>query len=398
MKRKLLQLACTIAHADIDLAETANPIDRITIQSNAVMLLLIATLALVAWYAFFSTFLAPSVAASLATLMAAIIFMLDRAMAASDWELAGVLASRPPSPTYWVKLATRVAVAYVLALATAQGAALVFCGDAIRERLQREQTQANAPLLKEYADRIEGQRVARIGIVEREIAALRDEQARVQKSLLTSDLQVQRLRDDAANAAVEKQRQLDGGVVGYAAGDGKLYRGAAALHATATASAKSITAESRLATERYDSLTAAIQARAKAIDAINDHVAKLLKEGELSLRKDDRWVPMNDGPLKRWTALEALRADPETGPAVRSFSNIATAVLMVLELAFLAMKCLFSPASVYLVELTAKTKLNAYRADALFARELAAVQADAALNAAATSQARGAQRPIRIVA
>lgn len=396
--RKPLQLACIVAHADIDLAESANSIDRLTIQTNAIMLLLIATLALVAWCAFFSTFLAPSAALALAMLVAAIIFMLDRAMAASDWELAGVLASGSPTATYWAKLAVRVAVAYVLALATAQGAALVFCGDAIRERLQREQTLVNAPLLKEYVDRIERQRVADVGAIEREISALRDEQIRIQKSLTASDSQVQRLREDAANAAVEKQRQLDGGRVGYAAGDGKLYRGAAALHATATASAKAMAVEARQAMERLDSVTVAIQARATAIEARNDRATKSLKESETNVRKDDRWVPLNDGPLKRWIALEALRSDPEAGAAVKSFSTLATSVLMVLELAFLAIKCLFSPASVYVVELVARTKLSAYRADARFARELAAVQAQAAVQAAAAPQEGGVKRPLRIIA
>ena len=79
------------------------------------------------------------------------------------------------------------------------------------------------------------------------------------------------------------------------------------------------------------------------------------------MRQDSRWTPERKDPLSRWMALEALRHDPAMGATVAKFDLTAKATLITLELAFLMIKLFLSPASVYVVRLTRRTKEEAAR-------------------------------------
>lgn len=107
---RLMRFACRIARADYDLASISNHFDRMTIVANAALLLALAVLATIAWTAFWASFLPLAAALPLGLLVGAIIFGIDQAIAASDWELAGVLRIEAPDNAYWFKASARLVV------------------------------------------------------------------------------------------------------------------------------------------------------------------------------------------------------------------------------------------------------------------------------------------------
>ena len=57
LNERWMRLACVVAGADHDLLRDANAIDRMTVGGNATVLMLVGTLAVTAWSAFFASFL-----------------------------------------------------------------------------------------------------------------------------------------------------------------------------------------------------------------------------------------------------------------------------------------------------------------------------------------------------
>ena len=116
-------------------------------------------------------------------LIGAIVFMLDRAMCVSDWSLTGVLRSGRPSLGFYLKVAGRVAVAMLLAIATASGVVLALCAGAIDQHMRLERQTRNQPVIDEVAAAKREVRARVTGPLAAELEVLHAERVRLQRTL-----------------------------------------------------------------------------------------------------------------------------------------------------------------------------------------------------------------------
>ena len=355
---RLFRAVCHFAGAHPDVATESNSFDRGAIAWQAFSLALATTLALVAWAAFFATFLPVASAVGLALLVALFVFTLDRAMLSSDWTLSGILKQGRPAPEWWFKLLIRVGVAYVLAQATASGALLWVFSGAIEGRLQRDRTATNAPLVQEFEARKAAERHRVLEPVQSELAALQRER----EELMRMNRDVTRVRNEsraqARTAANEVGRELDG-YGGRAAGAGPRWREAGRAEEAAAQVARQAEHEAAQNRARIEQLAPLIEARGRELRELSARQAARDEVLDAQMKADPRWVREQRDPLSAWIGLGKLREDPEYGPTASDFSLLMTTVLLVLELSVLATKTVFSPPSVYMVRLIERTKREA---------------------------------------
>ncbi len=361
MGTRLFRGVCYFAGAHPDVALESNRFDQATIAFQAFALTLATVLAVVAWGAFFATFLPVLAALPLGLLVALFVYSIDRAIVASDWTLAGVLADGPPSRSWWGKVAFRIAFAWVLAQATAAGAVLWLFAGAIETRLQQDRAVANAPLYRELEAKLQAERDALLGPVQTELAALQRERDALQQETTQTVATRNGSRALARTAANEAGRELDG-YGDRLAGAGPRWR--EALRAEENAQAVAQEAEQELAANRarLAKLTPAIEARTQEAQQLAERLGQREAELRTGMVSDPRWVQAQRDPLSAWIGLAKLKAEPEYGAAAQSFDWLMTLVLFALELSVLFVKIAFAPPSVYLVRLIARTKREAVEA------------------------------------
>lgn len=366
----LYRLSCVLTRSDQALARRSNDSDRATTHALAVTLVFAFVLASVAWYTFFSTYLTRLQAIALGGFCGALVFLFDQAMVASDWTLSGVLSSGRPPLDYWIKLTARVAVALVLAQATAVGVTMAAFEKAIGARLQQNRVATNAPVLAEYkkaqadfAARTLDPLTSRLRQIDqdrtRAIAA--DDEARAMRS---------KARQQAANARIEAGREMTGGLEGYIAGEGPRYQEARrqeeeaslAEAAMGTESEAASAALSRVEAERRDLLRELTEAEART----RERAAEL----DRAMEADPRYVPARTDPLLQSMALAEIMQDPVTGPATRDSARLWNLLLVTFELMPLLIKVVFSPASVYTVRLITRTRAEAASVATEYGRQL----------------------------
>lgn len=364
----LLKMACGIARADLDLACESNRFDRMTIISNAVLLLILGVVAFVAWTAFWSSFLPLEAAIPLGLLVGSLVLLIDQAISASDWELAGVLRTAPRGKEYWFKVIARALIAFLLALATATGATLWMFSDTIEARLQAERTAKNAPVEAEYArlkaelkTRLIKPLLSELEAKQRERDAL---QIQIEQELTERDQAYRR----ASKARIEAGREIDGGLPGYVKGDGPRYREAKRQEAEAMALAKKASEDVHTSQSRMEAAEKSIAQFNSTLVTKEDEYRSRALELDNQKMLDPRWSPLRNDPLMRYMALRSIQRDPDVGQAATEFGLMMTLVLLTLELSFLFIKVACSPASVYVVRLIARAKREAALVSAEYAR------------------------------
>ncbi len=355
----LLNLCCWITRADSELAAQSNAFDRMTIIANALALLLVTSVAGVAWTAFWSSFLSGALPIALGMLCAALIFVFDQAVGASDWEVAGVLRTDERlSPWIAAKVGLRLVMALLLSVATATGVTLWLFGSTIDNHLQAQRVQRNAPIEQDYTaqkERLESRLLAPLEAEIETVAGSRTQAAaQAQAAMQLRD----QAADHAAQARIEAGRQADG-YGGRKKGKGRDYWDAIRLQSEAErllqrAEDDLAQANARVADldRRYADLTAQLETRTRQS---RQEVVAL----DLAKEQDPRWVPLRNDPLMRYIALTELKADAARGPAVSSFNWMMTVVLVTFEMMFILVKMVFAPASVYTWRLIARTRSEA---------------------------------------
>lgn len=355
-----MRFACIVAGADYDLLRDASRIDRMTVAGNAVQLLLVGTLAIVAWSVFFASFLPLHQAVPIGCLIGAIVFMLDRAMCVSDWSLTGVLRSGRLSLGFCLKVAGRVGVAVLLAIATASGVVLALCAGAIDQHMRIERQTRNQPVIDEFAAAKQEVRERLTGPLAAELDVLKGERVRLQRTLEDREAALSEARQRASEARVEAGRERDGGLKGYVRGAGPRYRDAVRLEREAQLVAQQSAQDTARLQRRFDELGQVITTKTAELRAAVAASAAEEARIDLRMQSDSRWSPERNDPLSRAMALEAMQRDPAMGRMVEKFELQARVTLITLELAFLLIK-LMSPASLYVVRLIRRTKEEAAR-------------------------------------
>lgn len=369
----LLRLACRIARADFDLASVSNHFDRMTIVANATLLLALGVLAAIAWTAFWASFLPLWVALPLGLLVGAIVFGIDQAIAASDWELTGVLRTEPPGKDHWFKVAARVLFAFLLAQATATGVTLWMFGDTIKAHLQDQTTARNVPIETEYANRKEELKASLLDPIAKEIEARQLERTALQRRVEQALIERDTANRKASQARIEAGREADGGLPGYFEGEGPRYREAKRQEMEATVLATGVSNDVRAWQTRIGAVEQSIAELAKTLDRKQVEYQAQAIDLDAQKQRDPRWVPERNDPLMRYIALYEIRQDPRIGGAANEFRWLMVAVLLTLELSFLIVKLACAPASVYTVRLIARTKREASEVSAKHARHIESI-------------------------
>lgn len=354
-----MSFACLVAGTDPTVVRGANAVDRMTVGGNAVVLLLVGTLAVVVWSALFSSFLPLPVALALGLLVGAMVFMFDRAMSASDWSLTGVLRSGRAGPEFWAKVGGRAAVAMVLAVATAYGAVLVLCGGAIEDRLRQERQQRNEPIVQEALQLKHEARERLLSPLQGEQRLIEAERGRLQEVMKERETLVAQARERAARARVEAEREREGGLRGYVQGEGPRFRDARRLEREAQDAAALAATDAANMQRRFDELSVQAAAKTRELHQAMQLAAQEEQRIDAQMSRDPQWTPERGDPLSRAIALEQLRVDAHFGPAVKRLERIAMLTLMTLELMFLMIKVFFSPASLIALRLTLRTRQEA---------------------------------------
>lgn len=367
---RLMRFACRIARADYDLARISNHFDRMTIVANAALLLALAVLATIAWTAFWASFLPLAAALPLGLLVGAIIFGIDQAIAASDWELAGVLRVEAPDNAYWFKASARLVVAFLLSLATATGAMLWMFGSTIEARLQEQRMESNASVEAEYDERKSELKSILIDPVDTELKARQSERAILQRQVEEAFIQRDAANRKASQARIEAGREADGGLPGYMRGEGPRFREAQRQEAEAASVAKGVSTDVHAWQTRMSKAEQGIEQLTTVLDRKQAEYRRQSFELDLQKQRDSRWMPERNDPLMRYIALRDIKEDPEVGAAAQEFHWMMVMVLLTLELSFLVVKYICAPASVYTVRLIARTKREAAEVSAEHARNI----------------------------
>lgn len=372
---KLLWLACGLVHADYEIARKSNAFDRSTIVGDAAMLVLIWVLACIAWFGFWATVLSATAASMLGVLLGTMTAMLDRAMGASDWTLSGVLRQANPDAAWWARVVLRCALGLLLAQATAFGLQMTIFESSIKQQLQRERIEANAPVEKDYQARIAQNRSDLTAPIEAERKTLAAEREQLLSQISADDALRRGATQRAANQGIEASREEEGDQQGYQAGRGPKFKEAMRQQAAADALSAQSAGQVNAARERLKALDQ--RAKELSTQATTAATTQQTEAARLEAAKetDPRWSAQLSDPILAMQALHTLKSDPKRGGAVKEIVWLTDIVMLCLEFAFLAVKMLFAPASVYMVQLIANTKYEAEAITADYQRRLRALHA-----------------------
>ncbi|MBU1664738.1 MAG: DUF4407 domain-containing protein, partial [Gammaproteobacteria bacterium] len=361
---QLLTIACWITRSDSELARLSNKFDQLTIIAHAELLVLLFVLALLVWTAFAASFLPLWAAIPIGLLIGALIYSIDRAISASDWELAGVLRNEPHGQAYWIKTVARILIASLLAQATAVGATLWMFSGAISNRLHDNRAASNAPVEAEYTRQKAELKARLLDPIQQEITARQGEREVLHTRIESAQRQLSEARALASEARIESGREQEGGLPGYVRGKGPRWQEAKRQENEAYRLTEATALENAQGQARIVGLGQEISLLTKTLEERNAAFRAQARELDLEKLRDPRWLSLKDDPLLRWNALDEIENDPKSGPVARKFGLLMTTVLLTLELSFLFVKVACAPASVYTVRLITRTKHEAARESA----------------------------------
>jgi Domain of unknown function (DUF4407) len=356
---KTLRLSCYITRSDPNLCAKSNLFDQITIAANAIAILTLAVLSTLAWTVFFASFLLTWQALPLGFLCALIIVQVEAAMAASDWELAGVLRHKPPGIPYWFRITLRLLIALLLAQATAVGVTLNLYSGAIQNHLQNQRTAKNAPVESDYASRRDELRSRFIGSIDGELGAAQKARESSEEALRQLQVKKDDAQDRSGAAYIEAGREDDG--LDRPEGRGDRYRDANRQRDVAEGLKASTTEEIKRERASLKRLNRRIKKLLEQKKVQGIELQKAEKELEKEKLHDPRLIAKRDDPLLRYIALQELKQDARYGQAIEQFDWLAKIVLVTFELMFLLIKIVFKPPDGYLVRLIAQTMREAAR-------------------------------------
>jgi Domain of unknown function (DUF4407) len=371
MKFNSLAVACSITGSDLDIAEVSSGRDRANIRWNAFSLVIVTVLAFTAWTTFLSTSLPLPAALLGASLVASIQLCFDRAFAAADWDLAGVLKSNSPTAAWWVKVILRVLLSIILSFATSYGLLLKINEGAIDDQLQRDRAKANTPLREEYKVKLEEATKQLVAPTQEELDLLITEQKQLQGALSSRESTLATARDQASKARIEADREKNGGISGYAPGEGGKFKDAKRQELEATTLAAQIGEDSLGLQRRLAIIDERMGQLRIDLKTANKRLSSLTQKYEADLKVDPRWMEKKTDLLSRYNGLQSLRNDPVNGASISFFTWLFNAVLLALELSFIFIKLGCASASVYTVRLIAQTKFEAVQVAVEYEKQVA---------------------------
>ena len=370
----ILYLSCLVARIDYDIARDSNRLDQLNIIYEAKALALPTIASTVAWSAFWCSFLSPWIGCPLGILMGLFTLLMDSAMSASNWEVNGIL--KPPAEElgdrkrkeWWKKLLVRLTISLILSQATSTTAVLWIFHGTIDNQIRKKNAEVNSSVEREY-DGLKNELKSRlVAPLEKELAMFSEESKALIQTISDNKGRRSEAFKRASTARIEAQREFDGGLKNYYKGDGPLYREALRQEREADQIGETLKAEIEADEARLTLINGQIEAKRRVILAMHEKYNAECLDIDKRKVSDSRWMIKSEDPLSRYIGLQELKKDPEYGFSVWSMTFLMNAVIVTFELSFLIIKTFFSPPSVYHVRLIARTKLEAARVAAQYAR------------------------------
>jgi hypothetical protein len=352
---------CWIVRCDPTILAESTLLDKMVVAGEALLLLLVASASGVAWTCFWAQFLSMWAAVCFGLFASFFILLIDQAIGCADWRLTGILQN-PANKAVWAnvaKLSVRIALSVVLSFATAIGATMAICHDAIKAQLEETRREINQKiddrygwLIQDLITRTYGPRITDVKAAKENITQI--------TAQLDGALRRKTDAESAKKIAIEEAGRELRGDPGYRRGCRTLCRKDLALIQVAdTAIAKASTDITTIFEPR---LTEANNQLAEASKSLR--VAEASAQGkvaDIEAEKRSKWVPERQDALMSWMALDTLSRSPTLGAATRHFTFVITSVLLAVELSYVMVRVLFAHASIYMVLLIKATKLRSER-------------------------------------
>ena len=392
-----LRFCCAITSADPEILSQCNNIDKSRIARHAVALLCTFTMAAVLWSAVFSAMLPLQAAIAGGLFAGLIIYLLDLAIATSDWELKGVLRDRAPfslesvrsSVVRIVKFGFRIALTLTLAIVTGTYVTLWWFNDTIENFIHQQRLTLNEPIEAEYRAEREKLQGQLIDPLHQDLAIALEQRKSSQTLLDDSQTKLLRFEESVSSTRLEMHRE-ETGLGGRLKGRGPKYDDAkirleeAKRHADM---ARGEVEHARAHLQEIDTRIKAINVRLlKASGVLETRTALLTAE------RDARLMPERSDFLMEFKALEELKSDPVYGASMTLVARLTKLTIMIFEAIFIII-LLNDHASLYTLRLLCKTRLEAQKIDAEYVRERAKIETpEVATNGPLTEAAIGVPR------
>lgn len=365
-----LRVACAITGADPELvAECDGVLERRRVIRHAAAFALTFSVAACLWSAVLSLMLPPWAAVIGGFFAGAIIYLLDLSISSADWDLKGILAEPMTASlrsfkltlARWVKIIIRFALALVLSAVTGTYVTLWWFNETLETYIHQQRQAYNAPIEAEYRAAKERLRRELYGSHSAERQAAVDEHAELRQQVQKSQSVLAEAEQVATNSRIEMHRE-ETGLGGRAAGRGPKYR-EAELRAEA-ANRRVNQAQQNVDHDR--ARLKEIEDRITALDAHARESERLFQSrvAVLTAERDRKLRPEKSDFLMRFQALNEVK---QNAFEVTLVSYATSAVIVIFEMIFFLV-FLNDHASVYMVRLIARTRLEAKRVDVGFAQ------------------------------
>lgn len=351
----LTKSACVLVAHSPELLLAAPYHERFVIVGEALLLLLVACSSGAAWAVFMTMFGSLPVGIACGLFAMAFILLLDRAIGSADWALSGILR-KPGLRHDWLRIGLRSVITITLSFATSTGAIMAMDHTAIVHQVEADRLKKNKEINAYFEDQKAALRKQKLGSAFTDTVRLK---AIIDETTPLLDA-ARKAQADAASkqviAATEARREKNG-EPGYKRGAGPLYRDALRKEQEADATLAHANAEvaiyePRLNTvlPKFDAVNMRLQ---EGEDSIKDELATIEKQKQLRL------VPEGYDAFMGYRALQQIYRSPEDGEAAMFFSWVMMGVLMTVELSYIGVRLIFSPASISHATLIKNVKLEA---------------------------------------
>ncbi|MBX2808454.1 MAG: DUF4407 domain-containing protein [Cellvibrionaceae bacterium] len=309
-------------------------------------------------------------ALAIGLLVAFIIVGLEVRMLSSDLRQSGFLAAEGRRLSDYRLLVVRLLLALCFAYIYGLGAELILQQDAIEEVLHTQQRQANSRLYQ-LADKKQAAINSQVNTLQQQLTGLRADLAAQQQQLTA--LYQQREQQQRQQITLESLLQIEAlGLAGRPPGQGvqwwEYHNQKTALKKHAQLTTDTIAKVEQQFAEKKQRAATRRDALHNAQQALTDFDKEAMVYQHLSYQAMDRDI------LSRYQALLHLHAHPETGASAQAVSWLIKLFIILLELAPLLAKVLFSQPSVYVERLRASLQLTAAEIRTQHKQQLQALQ------------------------
>jgi len=370
----VMYLICWLVRADPEILAGCPTIDKFYVVSRALLLLVTACIALFTWGGFWGQFWPAHIAVPLTVLVVFWVLLTDQIMAAARLHLTDILKGPNRARMFGVSAVIRLTLGIVTSTVTSYSATLLLCHESVIARLEQNLHAENARRQITGESEKTEKRAALLGSFDNDLR-----QATADFSALRDRIKAaEALRDTANTELLNDKLKANCEALG---GHG-CHRGQGPEWQAARIREKKAREDSL----RADADIAALQPQLSAAEAKRDAAASALHAAEgrfetevaakIDARVKSEVVPFRNDPLLSFRALNQLFDSPEDGAAARFYWHLLMALLLVMELSYIASSDWLKPASVYEARLIARTEVLAAEAAAQFRRLIAALFGD----------------------